>query len=124
MTKKSWDKFSAEHPASPAFVAKVSSSLPRQFPVFDKSQRKFPTPYRLLVEWLKAKLVGDWASTTAKDGLVFVRVANEADILAITQRFPRVGQSSISPASPNTIQINYSDSDYSKLADELGYKFS
>ncbi|QYE37047.1 hypothetical protein KZX46_21060 (plasmid) [Polymorphobacter sp. PAMC 29334] len=121
MGKQTWAKFTTAHPTVPAFTAAVSSSLPKSAPILDKAGQKLPTPYGLLVEWLKDNLSGDWSSMT-KSKLVIVKVADQADGAVITTRFPAIGAAKKTPASASTIQINYADSDYVNVARGMGYK--
>lgn len=123
MGKLNWKKFTADHPTAPAYTTAVSSSLPKAAPLFDGTGNKLPTPYGLLVEWLKANLSGDWASMT-KNGLVIVKAAEQADATVIMKRFPTIGAAKKTPASTSTSQINYTDRDYRKLAAEMGYKLT
>lgn len=119
MAKMSWNDFVTAYPASEAFTAIVSASLPNG-PHFDKNSKKLPTPYGLLQEWLKAKLAGDWTSQTAK-GVVMVRIATSQDVATLKARFPAVGAAKKTPIAASTTQISYADADYTKLAIELGY---
>jgi hypothetical protein len=122
MPKKPWNEFVVQYPTSPAFVAAVSPSLP-DGPHFDNAQRKLPTPYTLLQEWLKMNLVGDWCSQYAK-GLLAVRIASTTDAVMLTNRFPTKGASKQTPVAASTTPISYGDSDYKKLATELGYSLT
>lgn len=123
MGKLSWKKFTAEHPAAPAYTTAVSASLPKEAPLLDGAGNKLPTPYGLLVEWLTANLSGDWSSMT-KNGLVIVKAAERADATVIMKRFPTIGAAKKTRASASTSQINYTDRDYGKLAAEMGYKLT
>ncbi|TQM89937.1 hypothetical protein [Roseinatronobacter monicus] len=123
MGKLSWNKFTADHPTAPAFTTTVSSSLPKAAPFFDRDGNKLPTPYGLLVEWLKANLAGDWTSMT-KNRLVIVKAVEHTDAAMIMKRFPAIGAAKKTSASASTSQINYTDHDYGKLAVEMGYKLS
>ena len=122
MAKQTWEKFTDKHPTAPAFTAVVSASLPKVAPILDRTGKKVPTPYKLLTEWLKAHLSGDWTSIY-KRTLVIVKVSDAADVAIITKKFPIIGVPGASPASSMTTQINYSDSDYGSLAKSLGYLF-
>jgi hypothetical protein len=121
MGKQTWAKFTGDHPGASAFTTAVSSSLPKGAPIFDKAGQKLPTPYGLLVEWLKANLSGDWTSMT-KSRLVLVKVTDPADATVITTQFRAIGAAKKTPASASTTQIDYTDSDYAKLAAEMGYQ--
>lgn len=119
MAKQGWDNFTKAHPNAPALIAALSSSLPKGV-LFDKNGLKLPTPYGLLTQWLKGNLSDDWTSTI-KNGVVFVKVANAADEATIVKQFPAVGTAKKTPASARTIQISYADGNYEKLATALGY---
>ena len=121
MGKQTWAKFTGDHPGASAFTTAVNSSLPKGAPIFDKAGLKLPTPYGLLVEWLKANLSGDWTSMT-KSKVVIVKVADPVDATIITTQFSAIGAAKKTPIAASTIQIDYTISDYGKLATGMGYQ--
>jgi hypothetical protein len=90
--------------------------------VFDKNNKKLPTPYALFKEWASQNLSGEWSSTKVGGGFV-VCVASKADAQIILNKFKAVGHAKKTPACPKTVPIGYRDSSYKNLATEMGYVF-
>ena len=120
MPKKIWNKFVADHPACPCFVAGCSSKLPQA--LFDKDKKKLPSPYGLFQEWLSKNITGDYTLSKINGGFA-VCAASKQDRSVIENRFPRTNTNPQKAAFSNEIYpIKYSDADYALLAKELGYK--
>ena len=126
MTKNSWNKFTEEYPNTDCLVCYVSTAVPKMR-IFDKQNKKLPTPYKLFLEWLKTNLNGDWTATILgkeKGNTVFyIKVVLDQDIEKINKKW---GLSSKTTEKnkfgcPRIFQIGYRDEDYDKLANELGY---
>lgn len=102
MAKKSWNTFAGTYPSATTFTTAVSATLPKQMQ-FDKNNKKLPTPYGLFIEWSKAYLTGDWASTRIK-GLGFaISVDSQIDIQLISKTFGTIGSIKKTPVANKTI---------------------
>lgn len=119
MAKINWNTFIGKHTKRIAFIAGVSASLPKGLEL-DKNGRKLPTPYSLFMEWCKAYLRGEWATTKVSGGFLLC-VATKEDAKAIQDEFKITGQAKRTPAAKDTYPIGYKDSQYAALAGDLGY---
>jgi len=119
MAKIGWNNFVGKHTKRIAFIAGVSASLPKGV-ALDKNGRKLPTHYSLFVEWCKAYLSGEWATTKVRGGFLLCVSTNE-DAKAIQDEFKIIGQAKRTPAGKDTYPIGYRNSQYAALAGDLGY---
>lgn len=120
MAKKPWKNFLITRPTAKTFTAAVSSQLPKELQ-FDEKKNKLPTPYGLFTEWAKKNLTDDWSSITISDVGFAIAVESEADANMIKNTFGITGQFKKTQVGDKTIQCNYKDADYAKLAKLLEY---
>jgi len=120
MSSIQWNSFKEKYTDSVGLISKVSSSLPKKI-TFDKGGKKLPTPYILFKEWANIKLQNDWSSMKIKGGFV-ICISDKSDENLININFGIYPKTVETVFCKKTKQMNYDDSNYTKLAIELGYK--
>ena len=109
----------------------INTAIPSKFNAspkrLGKNNKKFPTPYGLLQEYLNQKLSGDWTSQTLKDrgqmGIQFL-LDDEEDVNAFLSIFSKYHERDKN-AKPDLYRkvyvFDYGNAEYQSMASSLGY---
>jgi hypothetical protein len=119
-TKNGWNSFLTKHSNFFSFSYAVASKGP---PTQTKKGLKLPTPAKLLEDWCRQNLVGDWSSiSVARKGIRYVKLAvvEKSDAKRLVDRFTASKQTNL-PLKSKNLELGYSDRKYRDLALELGY---
>ena len=105
----------------------VASKLPGKGIHRSDSGQHLPTLYQLFIEWCKKNLSGDWGaeSQVIKGRRAFrILLKSPEDAALLDKRFGAIAHNRASPPCAIQKTLKFQDSDYGKLAKELGYKVS
>lgn len=122
MPKISWNNFIDKNEKRVCFLFQVSKKLPKAMK-FDANQKLSLTPYSLILQWSKENLTGEWSSQNIEKNLFAIVTSSKSDSEKLINKFGTRGTANKSYFSDITFSLNYNDSNYKKLANELGYVY-
>lgn len=118
-TYNAFEFFIKRHKAFFAFCVTLQPYPPTECAA-DRRGKKLPTPYRVLEQWMKKNLSGEWATRRYK-GCALVGVENQDDANLVALAFGHRKPLSKAPDFASCPQIRLTDSDYKFIAHTLGH---
>lgn len=122
MPKISWNNFIDKYEKRVCFLFQVSKKLPKAMK-FDVNQKLSLTPYSLILQWSKENLTSEWSSQNVEKDLFAIVTSSKSDSEKLINKFGKRGIAKKGYFSDMTFFLNYDDSNYIKLANELGYVY-